>query len=805
MKASTDGVASFRDLVQRAAGHVPYGYQELLAARGFPDLLRVPTGSGKTLAATLPWLYRRRFHPDPEVRASTPRWLVFVLPMRVLVEQTHDRVREWLDNLGLRADVGVHVIMGGEGRRTGAWREEPEKDAIFVGTLDMLLSRALNRGYGDSRFSWPIDFGMFNSGCQWVFDEVQLMGTALPTSRQLEGLRRALGTALPCASMWMSATVEDRWLATVDLPTVGSVVELAPADWSGPLARRLDAAKRVEEVATRSEAGRYLPTVTAAIKEAHWAGTLTVAILNTVERARDVFSRLPKTGVEAELVLLHSRFRPSDRAEHVRAALAPVDTDGPGRIVVATQVLEAGVDISATTLFTEAASWPSIVQRAGRCNRDGEARDARLIWARPPTDPPYPKDDVAASTDTLRALEGASVTPPTLGGQPVQVTETIHPVLRRRDLIGLFDTAPDLSGNDIDVGRYIREEGDLDLQVAWREVGRDGPGADDRSPSRDELCPVPVPQVRKELGKEGRSAWRFDHLEHAWVPCGPAAARPGLVLVLRADQGGYSPLLGWDPASKSAVEPVPPEEPTPLGGLAEGTADDFATFEPGRWVALVDHLSEVETEVRDLTDALAPTGLSPAQVEAAALAGRLHDLGKAHDVFQATMARSAEISATPTGGPWAKSPAPATARHERRHFRHELVSALALVGLTDGPLRGVEERDLVAYLVAAHHGRVRLAIRSLPGETLPPEGTDRRVALGVWDGESLPAVDVPGGRIPESTLDLSVMELGDGEGGRHSWTHRALALRDRQDLGPFRLAFLEALLRLADWRVSARA
>ena len=239
---------SFDALVERATGKPPYDYQRRVAQDGLPDLLRVPTGAGKTLAATLPWLYRRRFHPDPAVRAATPRWLVVVLPMRVLVEQTATVVRGWLERLGLGEEVGLHVVMGGEGQVESRWRLRPEREAIFVGTLDMLLSRALNRGYAESRCAWPLDFGLFNAGVQWVFDEVQLMGPALATARQLEGLRRAMGTALPCASMWMSATVEPDQLATVDLPQVDTVVELGPADQDGPLRRRLQAAKLVREV-----------------------------------------------------------------------------------------------------------------------------------------------------------------------------------------------------------------------------------------------------------------------------------------------------------------------------------------------------------------------------------------------------------------------------------------------------------------------------------------------------------------------------------------------------------------------------
>ncbi len=124
------GIAGFDDLVEQATGHAPYAYQRRLAHDGLPELLRVPTGTGKTLAATLPWLYRRRFHPDPAVRASTPHWLVYALPMRVLVEQTVTAIKGWLGGLGLDEEIAVHQVMGGEGRQESLWRSHPEDDGI---------------------------------------------------------------------------------------------------------------------------------------------------------------------------------------------------------------------------------------------------------------------------------------------------------------------------------------------------------------------------------------------------------------------------------------------------------------------------------------------------------------------------------------------------------------------------------------------------------------------------------------------------------------------------------------------------
>ncbi|MYH07338.1 MAG: hypothetical protein F4146_02010, partial [Rhodothermaceae bacterium] len=55
---------------------------------------------------------------------------------------------------------------------------------------------------------------------------------------------------------------------------------------------------------------------------------------------------------------------------------------------------------------------------------------------------------------------------------------------------------------------------------------------------------------------------------------------------------------------------------------------------------------------------------------------------------------------------------------------------------------------------------------------------------------------------PGGSLTLSVMELGHNELSKESWTERTRDLLQR--FGPFRLAYLEALLRIADWRASSK-
>ena len=174
------------------------------------------------------------------------------------------------------------------------------------------------------------------------------------------------------------------------------------------------------------------------------------------------------------------------------------------------------------------------------------------------------------------------------------------------------------------------------------------------------------------------------------------------------------------------------------------------------------------------------------------LAARWHDAGKAHEIFQ-----SAALGIPPEADPsciWGK-----TGRggilYARKDFRHELASALAILqnGLP----------DLVAYLAAAHHGKIRLSIRSLPIET-PPGNPDLRFARGIREGDVLPQTELGDGhRLPETILDLSLMDFGNGPRGP-SWLARSLSLRDDIAVGPFRIAYLESLLRAADWRASQK-
>lgn len=547
-------------------GNAPYGYQCRLACgpdadaarpdslRGGSDcqsqLINIPTGLGKTAAVVLAWLWNR-VHRQ---KTDWPRRLVYCLPMRTLVEQTEEEVTKWLNNLVKSGDFEMNpksredlsliakyspiILMGGEelNELKRDWDIYPEKPAILIGTQDMLLSRALNRGYGMGRSRWPMHFGLLNNDCLWVMDEIQLMGVGVQTSAQLEGLRRKIGVAVKALTWWASATLDERLLHTPDHQEKAPFLALEQQERENTeVDRRINAVKRLAALPLTLTADSskviepYIEKLASAIIERHQSGSVAIVILNRVNRARELFAeleRLAKKQKVPELVLIHSRFRPMEREK-----LSAKIKESGEKIIIATQAIEAGVDISSRTLITELAPWSSLVQRFGRCNRKGEFNDnggADAFWINLEADDeknaaglalPYSPEQLAAARKLLQQAESSGVAPAKLEeiekSRPQEPLPETH-ILRRKDLVELFDTTPDLAGLDIDVGRYIRDGEERDVQVFWREIP-EGEKPDEKiEPLREELVRVSIGDFAKFLKANKNRIWYWNVLDGKW-------------------------------------------------------------------------------------------------------------------------------------------------------------------------------------------------------------------------------------------------------------------------------------------------
>ena len=143
-------------------------------------------------------------------------------------------------------------------------------------------------------------------------------------------------------------------------------------------ARHFEALKRVEYDFSRTDEPNEWPEVAAWMHEERSV----LAIVNTKRHATELLDALGDPDA-LHLSTLLCRAHRDEVLDEIRQRLA---AGRPCR-VVSTQVVEAGVDLDFATVFRAEAPLDSIIQAAGRCNREGRlGRPGRMVVFRPPDD-----------------------------------------------------------------------------------------------------------------------------------------------------------------------------------------------------------------------------------------------------------------------------------------------------------------------------------------------------------------------------------------------------------------------------------
>ncbi len=868
---------NFQTWFANLTGHsVPRPWQGELAedATCRTRLIRIPTGLGKTEGVLAAWGFHRLHRDD----AAWPRRLIWCLPMRVLVEQTEHVAQQLAKQIPENHRPTIHIAMGGEDSKE--WFLYPERPAIIIGTQDMLLSRALNRGYASGRARWPMEFGLLNQDALWIMDEVQLMDVGLATSAQLQAFRdRDRSKHLrPCHTWWMSATLQPDWLRSVD--TADHHPSWAERPCEVPAADRNGSLWDIEKVAaTESTSPADHRGFASKIFEEHAKlvdgefGRITLVVCNTVDRACRTFEALKTLGRTGDLDLVHSRFRPHERASwRERFLNRTACATGVDRIIVATQVVEAGVDISAGCLVTELAPWPSLVQRFGRCARYGGGGSVLVVDRRKNADDsaPYDAAELETAWEAVKTLPDVGIKAlenfeSSLTGEARQRLFPYAPshLLLRKEFDELFDTTPDLTGADLDISRFIRSGDERDLPVFWIDLGKEESPSPARRPHRRELCAVPFLKARDWLcGEEtktkrkpglrgGMRAWVWDWIDGDWIEAERGKLLPGRVICVASACGGYRLDQGFDPESRARVPEVPVPDVPPEEAAVEATDDqqdsEQLSFNP--WKTIACHTKEVAEHAREIAREL---GLDETLEKLLELAALWHDWGKAHPAFQgsirgnATIARLSRLDlAKAPENCWPKKHLyqylDEQSNETRPAFRHELASALGLFAILEayspkhdallGPWvpileqlgHSIPERepppqhplidrllnctarefDLVAYLVASHHGKVRVGLHAAPKDQDYRDRDGRGLPIrGVREGDTLPGVVLLPDEPPLPDVPLTLLPAAVGLSSRTgaSWRERCIGLQDHY--GPCGLGLLEAIIRAADVRAS---
>ncbi len=325
-------------------GPAPYPYQlrvssALIAGKNI--ILRAPTGAGKTWATVAPFLFARA-----QGKPFADR-LLYALPLRTLASALCTSVRDSAPT------ASVALQIGGESG-------DPffESDIVFT-TIDQLLSSYLLHPVGLSPRLDNINAGAL-PGALIVLDEFHLLdhdralGTAIEMLSALNGLTQFVV---------MTATLSSPAVAWLARSLKAEVITLSPEEHS-----------QLPAQINRSRVWSWSDTpLTADAILAKDSNQRIIALTNTVSGAQRLYQSLKdRICPDRPLLLLHSRFLPSDRrkTEDLLANLfgpsAPLVNNA---ILVSTQVVEAGIDISAEQLHTEIAPLNALIQRAGRVAR----------------------------------------------------------------------------------------------------------------------------------------------------------------------------------------------------------------------------------------------------------------------------------------------------------------------------------------------------------------------------------------------------------------------------------------------------
>lgn len=136
-------------------------------------------------------------------------------------------------------------------------------------------------------------------------------------------------------------------------------------------------------------------------------------VRNRVEWANGTYEECRKRFPNLAVNVYHSRFRYKDRSIRHRRAIDDFKKAGEATILVATQVAEMSLDLSADLLITDIAPISSLIQRMGRLNRRSTPDNKlspkfALICSLSPSEPnnmfPYEKAGIDIATRWIQQL-----------------------------------------------------------------------------------------------------------------------------------------------------------------------------------------------------------------------------------------------------------------------------------------------------------------------------------------------------------------------------------------------------------------
>ena len=351
-------------------------------------VLEDATGTGKTEAALI--LAHRM------MAAGKARGLFFALPTMATSDAMFERIQKAAPSMfegkpsvvlahsRAKLKEAVRNLRGGWSDGTpeaeaAAWLTDSRRRALLatvgVGTVDQALLGIL-----PTRFSTLRLFGLADKVL--IVDEAHSYDPYM--KKQLEALL-GMQARLGGSAILMTATLP----LAMRRAYVDAFREGLAAESGGLLAEHYPGLHLVgREVSTHAvqplaESVRTVPVVRLpgaddamdVLAAAAARGAACVWVRNAVDEAIEAAEELRRRGVDADL--LHARFAMVDRLRHEQDLKARFGRDGRGRegqVLVATQVVEASLDLDFDVMVSDLAPVGSLIQRAGRLWRHMDVR-----------------------------------------------------------------------------------------------------------------------------------------------------------------------------------------------------------------------------------------------------------------------------------------------------------------------------------------------------------------------------------------------------------------------------------------------
>ncbi|MDX2110831.1 MAG: CRISPR-associated helicase Cas3' [Verrucomicrobiota bacterium] len=338
--------------------------------------LTAPTGSGKTLAS-LAFALKHAVSINQGLAPDSPariRRIIVVIPYTSIIEQTADVYRKCFEST-----FGSDYVL----EHHSATAPRPQPDAIQQDAEDKRMRRA---EIAQQNWASPIVvttsvqffeslFSNRTSPCRklhnlagsvLLFDEVQTLPITLVPS--LLSAVTLLTRDYGASAVFMTATQPAFTTAAHVLPYGWKPIEIASQpDAIAQALRRTRILLPPKDVSTSWE---DLAQAIASERQA-------LCVVNTTDEAAALYRKVKAISPDG-VFHLSTRLCPQHRREKLAAIRARL-ISGESCRLVSTQLIEAGVDVDFPIVWRAFGPLDSIIQTAGRCNREGRSTEPRPV------------------------------------------------------------------------------------------------------------------------------------------------------------------------------------------------------------------------------------------------------------------------------------------------------------------------------------------------------------------------------------------------------------------------------------------